>query len=143
MASSAGVPSGPGQGGGSGAGGGRGAGLGGKGNGSGASANSWHFKLGGKGKGKKMQVWASGLQSEVHHSLSLPNPEAISISSHMSIGTDGTIEDADVTTQLEFAGGDGSPWGGAAVSISLDTEGTSSDPNWLDEVKVDVTTWRN
>ena len=143
MASSAGVPSGSAQGGGSGDGGGHGAGTGGKGNGSGTAPNTWHFKLGGKGKGKTMQVWAAGLRSEVHHSLSLPNPDAISISSHMSIGTDGTIEDAFVTTQLEFADGDGIPGGGAAVAISLDTEGTSSDKNWLDEVKMDVVSWRD
>ena len=140
MASSAGVPSGPGQGGGGGNGDG-GAGGGGKGNGYGTSPTSWHFNFGSKGKGKKMQVRATGPRSEVQHSLSLPHPEAISITSHMNIDSDGTIEDASVTAQLEFTGEDGTPRG-VAVVMSVDSEGTSNDPTWLDGVKADVVTWR-
>ena len=143
MTSSAGIHRGAGQGVGSGDDDDRDTGTGGKGKGNGTAPNTWHFNLEGKGKGKKMQVRATGPRSEIHQSLSLPYPEAISISSHMSINSDGTIEDAFVTTQLEFADGDRSTGCGAAVAISLDSDGTSSDKNWLDEVKMDVVSWRD
>ena len=140
MASSTGVPSGPGQGGG-GANGDGGAGGGGKGNGYGTSPTSWHFNFGSKGKGKKMQVRATGSRSEVQHPLSLPHPEAISIASHMNIGSDGTIEDASVTAQIEFTDEGGNP-GGVTVAMSVDSEGTSTNPTWLDGVKAEIVTWR-
>ena len=143
MASSVGGSCGAGHGGGGAPGKGDGSGTGDNGKDNGTSPNAWSFKLGGKGNGKKMQVWASGPKAQVHHSLSLPKPEAISISSHLCIGSDGSIEDAVVSMQLDFAADAESSGRGAAVSISLDTEGTATVPNWLDEVKVDAITWRN
>ena len=114
------------------------------GNGKGTSPSAWHFKVGGKGqKGKKMQVQAVGTSSEVNHILSLPNPQAISISSHVVIDTDGSIEEADAAMQVEFEDGGGGPGGGAAAAMTLATEGATTVPNWLDEVKVDVMVWRN
>ena len=121
---------------GSGPGGGGGGGGGGKGNGKGTSPSAWHFKVCGKGKGKKMEVQTVGSLSEVNHILSLPNPQAIAISSLVVIDDEGFIEEADASMQVEFSHG-----GGAAATMTLATEGATAAPTWLDEVKVNVITW--
>ena len=118
-----------------------GAGGGGKSNGLGSSPTSWHFNFGSKGKSKRMQARATGPRCEVQHSLSLPYPDTISITSHMNIDSDGAIEDASVTAQFGITGEDGTPRG-IAVVLSVNSDGTSSDPTWLDGVKVEAVTWR-
>ena len=118
-----------------------GAGGGGNGNGLGSSPTSWHFNFGSKGKGKRMQARATGPRCEVQHSLSLPYPESISITSHLDIDSDGAIEDASVTAQLGITGEDGTPRG-IAVVMSVNSDGTCNDPTWLEGVKAEVVSWR-
>ena len=151
MASSAGSPgvtaqiSGVGSGGGGagsgGDGGAGGAGGGGKGNGHGSAPTSWNPNLGGKGKGKMIQIRASGPGSSVLHSLSFPHPDAIALSSHANIGSDGTIGDASMTAQFEYTDNNGIPCG-ASAAMSIDTESTLTIPSWLDSVKTEIVTWR-
>ena len=151
MASSAGAPgvtgqstgvgSGDGGAGGGGDGGAGGAGGGGKGNGYGSAPTSWNLNLGGKGKGKMIQIRATGPGSSVQHSFSLPHPDAIAISSHTNIGSDGTIEDASMTAQFEYTDDDGVPCG-ASAAMSIDSDGTATLPSWLDSVKTEIITWR-
>jgi hypothetical protein len=64
------------------------------------------------------------------------------LTSHANIGTDGTFEDADMTAQFEFTDTIGNPLG-ASAAMSFDTEGTQTDPSWLDSVKAESVVWRD
>ena len=119
-------------------GGGRG---GGKGNGPGTAPTSWNINLRSKGKGKTISTWATGPGCSVQHSFSFPHLEAIALSSHTNIGSDGTIEDSSMTAQFEYTDDNGVPCG-ATAAMSIDADGTAALPAWLDSAKTEIITWR-
>ena len=127
---------------GGGKGGSGGPGSGGKGVGQGSAPTSVHVNFGGKGKGKMIQFCAIGPGASISHSLSLPNPDIIELSSHANIGTDGTIEEAAMSAQFELTDTIGTPLG-ASAAMSIDTESTQTTPSWLDSVKAESVAWRD
>ena len=129
-----------GDGGGNGGPGGRGGG--GKGVAQGSAPTSVHVNFGCKGKGKIIQFCAIGPGASISHSLSLPNPDIIELSSHANIGTDGTIEEAAMSAQFELTDTIGTPLG-ASAAMSIDTESTQTTPSWLDSVKAESVAWRD
>ena len=116
-------------------------GDGGKGNRPGTAPTSWSINLRSKGKGKTVTTRAAGPASSVQHSFSLPHLEAIALSSHTNIGSDGTIEDSSMTAQFEYTDDDGVPCG-ATAAMSVDADGTAALPSWLDSAKTEIITWR-
>ena len=75
------------------------------------------------------------------HSLFTPHTDVTALSSHTTIGSDGTIEDATMTVQLDYLGADGVPRG-ATAAMSMDADGTATHPSWLDSTKSEITSWR-
>ena len=118
-----------------------GGGGGGKGNSPGTAPTSWSINPRSKGKGKTVTTRAAGPASSVQHSFSLPHPEVIALSSHTTIGADGTIEDPTMTAQFEYLGDDGVPCG-ATAAMSVDADGNAALPSWLDSAKTEIITWR-
>ena len=126
----------------SGNGGSGGPGRGGNGDGQGSAPTSVHIIFGGNGKGKMIQFRAIGPGASISHSLSLPNPDILELSSHANICTDGTIEDAAMSAQFEFTDTFDNPFG-ASAAMSIDTESTQASPSWLDSVKAESVAWRD
>ena len=118
-----------------------GVGGGGKGNRPGTAPTSWSIILHSKGKGKSVTTRAAGPASSVQHSFSLPHPEVIALSSHTNIGADGTIEDSTMSAQFEYLGDDGVPCG-ATAAMSVEADGSTTHPSWLDGTKSEIITWR-
>ena len=107
----------------------------------GTAPSSVHMCFGGKGKGKSVQLRAVGPGASASHSISLPCPSNLALTSHASIGTDGTFEDSDMSALFESSDSVGNPLK-ATKAMSFATDGTQTDPSWLDCVKAESVVWR-